>query len=213
MKRLLAVLAIAAVVVPTAGVPSASAGGGGCHRDLHRDLRGVRVTMVANDNCFDPTVVRIDPGQQVTWINASEQPHAVAGVALKWGSYDEISAGKSTSHTFREAGTFPYYCYIHPGMVGAVVVGNGIPAGSSVQDAAVTKDDALAPSVASQPPAAAPAPVPAAPAAQADPAPAAGDGDRGLAVAGMIALAGLVLVVAVVALARRPARVTHLTAA
>jgi plastocyanin len=211
VKRLLAVLTIAVVAVPTAGVAPVSAGGGGCHRDLHRDLRGVRVTMV--DNCFDPTVVRIDPGQRVTWSNASDQPHAVAGQAMKWGDYDEIFRGEKVSHTFREAGTYPYYCYIHPGMVGAVVVGNGIPAGSSVQDAAVTKDDALAPSVASQPPAAAPAPVPAAPAAQADPAPAAGDGDRGLAVAAMIALAGLVLVVAVVALARRPARVTDLTAA
>jgi plastocyanin len=215
VKRLLAVLAIAAVVVPTAGVPSASAGGGGCHRDLHRDLRGVRVTMVDNDNCFDPTVVRIDPGQRVTWINASDQPHAVAGPGLKWGSYDEISVGKSTSHTFGKPGTYPYYCYIHPGMVGAVVVGNGIPADSSVQDAAGTKEGALVPPAASRAPADSPAPAaaPAAPAAQADPAANAGESDRGLAVAGVIALAALVLVVVIVALARRPASVTDLTAA
>jgi hypothetical protein len=36
------------------------------------------------------------------------------------------------------AGTYPFFCYAHPGMVGVVVVGDGRGSGSGVVEAAAT---------------------------------------------------------------------------
>ena len=34
--------------------------------------------------------------------------------------------GEKVSYTFSEEGVFPYVCILHPGMIGAIVVGDGI---------------------------------------------------------------------------------------
>jgi plastocyanin len=101
----------------------AAAGGGFC--------RGVPVTDTSTDrafmadNCFTPTIVRIDVGQSVTWTNKDGTPHVVAGANASWGSYDEIGQGGRTTIRFTRSGVYPYFCIIHPGMIGAVVVGDG----------------------------------------------------------------------------------------
>ncbi len=57
--------------------------------------------------------------------NRDAYPHTVTGANLAWGDYSELATGQSVSHLFRTPGTFPYYCLLHPGMIGAVVVGDG----------------------------------------------------------------------------------------
>jgi len=75
--------------------------------------------------CFVQTVLRVKSGQPVTWTNYDSTGHTVTGVGGSWGSYDTIVSGKSVTYSFSKAGIFPYFCLIHPGMVGAVVVGDG----------------------------------------------------------------------------------------
>ena len=36
-----------------------------------------------------------------------------------------LGQGGTYSYTFAASGVYPYYCFLHPGMVGAVVVGDG----------------------------------------------------------------------------------------
>jgi plastocyanin len=188
VKRLIAVLAIATATMPALAVPAAHAGGG-CHGMLHRDMRGAKVSLTGN--CFDPLVVRIDVGQRVRWTNTDPVAHTVSGAAEQWGSHTVLNNGKSVAWRFENAGVFPYYCDIHPGMVGAVVVGDGVAADTTNQGAGVAYVDEA------QPPAPAPAAAAAAP-------PAGSDGsDSGPLVAGLLALAGAVLVGAVIMLARR----------
>ena len=130
-KRILAVAALLLVAL-SFGVPSATAGGG-CHSGQFLDERGVRVDL--RDLCFTPTVVRIQPGQSVTWTNRDEGvPHTVTGAAFRWGSTDELGYGQSVTLQFRNSGVYPYACLVHPGMVGAVVVGDGTSAKTSDQD-------------------------------------------------------------------------------
>lgn len=101
----------------------AAAGGGFC--------RGVPVTDTSTDraymadNCFTPTIVRIDVGQSVTWTNKDGTPHVVAGANGSWGYDGEIGQGGRTTIRFTRSGVYPYFCIIHPGMIGAVVVGDG----------------------------------------------------------------------------------------
>jgi plastocyanin len=79
--------------------------------------------------CFIPSTVTIGVGETVTWDNTDTAAHtATSGEGASTGSdgvFDSslIMAGGSYSHTFDEAGTYPYFCMVHPWMVGTVIVG------------------------------------------------------------------------------------------
>lgn len=103
-------------------------------------------------SCFSPTILYVGVGEQVTWTNKSTPPHTVTGANASWGDYTEIKAGDSVEHRFDTAGVYPYYCFVHPGMIGAVVVGDGASSGSessaalqAVQPRTDSAPDALAP--------------------------------------------------------------------
>lgn len=67
----------------------------------------------------DPVVVQV--GGKVTWQNQDTAPHTATADD---GSFDTgvIEKGKLGSETFKEAGTFTYFCEIHPTMHGTVEV-------------------------------------------------------------------------------------------
>jgi plastocyanin len=197
VKRLLAVIAIAAATVPLLAVPAAHAGLG-CHSTSARDARGVRVDVV--DVCFDPVVIRIQPGQRVRWTNKDPFPHNVFGVGGKWGDVRELAQGQSVSERFAASGVYPYICILHPGMAGVVVVGDGTSRLTEIDSAAVT----TVPETPAAPPA---APAAAAPAAT---APVTADSNTGPVIAALLALSASVLIGSVVLLARRtPAAQPH----
>jgi plastocyanin len=106
----------------TPGVARAS-GGGGCGRAVTND-DGTRVSI--RNFCFGPTILRVQPGETVTWVNRDGFPHTVLGANGSWGGYDNLRrGGGEVSYRFVSAGVYPYVCTYHPGMVGAVLVGNG----------------------------------------------------------------------------------------
>ena len=129
MRRLAAIAITTAMIglVLAGGAPAQA--GGGCHSEKITDERGVEVSL--EKRCFEPTVVRVDAGQTVTFTNKDPDAHAVTGVANSWGTYDELGQGDTVSYQFDEPGVFPYFCVLHPSMVGAVVVGDGVPAAAS----------------------------------------------------------------------------------
>lgn len=67
----------------------------------------------------DPVVVQVDG--KVIWQNQDTAPHTATADD---GSFDTgtIEKGKLGSETFKEAGTFTYFCEIHPTMHGTVEV-------------------------------------------------------------------------------------------
>jgi len=67
----------------------------------------------------DPVVVQV--GGKVIWQNQDPAPHTATADD---GSFDTgtIEKGKIGSETFKEAGTFTYFCEIHPTMHGTVEV-------------------------------------------------------------------------------------------
>ena len=140
VAALIAVIVTAGLLFPP-GAPPASAGGcrGGAGLTTGS---GVEVSM--SHSCFSPTVLHVDQGQTVNWTNTSEMAHTVSGAALSFGDYEELGAGQAISYAFERPGVYPYFCFLHPGMVGAVVVGDG-------QSATPAGDEALAALVASQP--------------------------------------------------------------
>ena len=63
-------------------------------------------------------------GTTVTWINDDWAPHTVTADDGAFVS-DRLNQGQRFAHTFAEAGTYPYRCSFHPGMLGTVVVTEG----------------------------------------------------------------------------------------
>ncbi len=104
------------------------AAGGGCHNS--NPSTDASATAVLIKDCgFAPTVVRVPVGATVTWTNADQLPHVVSGVG--WGQPVALSVGSTFSRTFTAPGIYPYSCYLHPGMEGAVVVGDATASASA----------------------------------------------------------------------------------
>jgi plastocyanin len=77
-------------------------------------------------DAYQPNPVQVSTGATVTWTNDDAQPHtATSGEnATPDGTFDSgIMAPAATfEHTFTAAGEYPYFCLLHPNMVGTVSV-------------------------------------------------------------------------------------------
>lgn len=122
---IIATLAAGAAAVSWSG--PASAGGGCLHGTPPSEGSGAVVEMV--EMCFTPTVLHVDPGATVTFVNRDTEHHQVAGVGDTWGSFTELVPGDRVAYTFETDGVYLYSCWLHPGMVGAVVAGSGAGSG------------------------------------------------------------------------------------
>jgi plastocyanin len=81
-------------------------------------------TVYIQDFYFSPASINIEPGTTVTWVNQGQAPHTATHTG---GTFDSgtLQPGQSYSYTFNRAGTYAYYCQIHPNMTGTIVVGGG----------------------------------------------------------------------------------------
>jgi plastocyanin len=79
-------------------------------------------TRVLVDNfSFAPATATVPVGSTVTWTNRDDIPHNVVSPEQKFKSR-VLDTNEMFSHTFDVAGTYKYYCSIHPRMTGQVVV-------------------------------------------------------------------------------------------
>jgi amicyanin len=79
------------------------------------------VTMM--NYAYSPSTLMITVGDTVTWTNHDQAPHDVvttsAPVAIK---SPLLNNGQSFTYTFTTAGTYSYYCSVHPDMTAKVIV-------------------------------------------------------------------------------------------
>jgi len=79
-----------------------------------------------NDNCYVPSLIVIEKGKQVTWVNEDSAFHSItsgfytAPTELFDSGY--LDPFESYTLTFDEAGTYDYFCTLHPWMQGQVIV-------------------------------------------------------------------------------------------
>jgi plastocyanin len=86
------------------------------------------------DKAFSPDEIKVKVGDTVTWTNDDSQIHTVVSgtgpsdpnVGKDFDSSPGlktlISPKQTFSHKFDTAGDFPYFCQLHPTMVGKVDV-------------------------------------------------------------------------------------------
>lgn len=119
-------VALAATFLIALLVPAApAAAGGGCHAGATQG-EGDTVEMI--DACFTPSILTVQPGDAVTFVNRDPITHNVGGNL--WGNLDDMNRGDAFTATFDEEGVYPFACSYHPGMTGAIVVGSGVGAGN-----------------------------------------------------------------------------------
>ena len=121
MRRWTLVTLAGAALSFASPAPTWAGGGGGICADPHSD--GVTTTVDLVQSCFAPRVARVHRGATVTFVNRDGHSHDVT--AYGWGFFD-LAPGERAEVAFDEAGTYPFACSIHPGMTGAVVVGDGV---------------------------------------------------------------------------------------
>lgn len=85
---------------------------------------------VTAKNCFTPNPLSVAPGTTVTWKNTDIVSHYVtSGVpsdnttGTVFDSGNLIKPAGTYQFTFANAGTFDYFCTVHPWMTGQVIVG------------------------------------------------------------------------------------------
>lgn len=104
---------------------------GGCSKDSDDDgnnnnNNGGTNSPAANEvlmrnNSFSPGSLTVTVGTKVTWTNKDGMSHTVTS---NTGLFDSgiITDNGVFTFTFTTAGTFPYFCQLHAGMSGTVVV-------------------------------------------------------------------------------------------
>jgi plastocyanin len=70
---------------------------------------------------YEPDPVVVQAGGKVTWQNEDAAPHTATADDDSWDT-GTIEQGKIGSETFKNPGTFAYFCEIHPTMRGTVEV-------------------------------------------------------------------------------------------
>ena len=84
------------------------------------------IVPVSIDNfAYSPAMITINVGDTVTWTN--NQVGVAHTVTAKNGTWDSgvVMPGDTFSFTFTKAGTYQYFCDIHPFMHGQVKVRSG----------------------------------------------------------------------------------------
>jgi len=77
--------------------------------------------VVVDNFSFTPGTAAVPVGATVTWTNHDDIPHNVVSPEQKFKS-PVLDTDETFSHTFEAAGTYRYYCSIHPRMTGQVMV-------------------------------------------------------------------------------------------
>jgi plastocyanin len=72
---------------------------------------------------FGPQSLTVAVGTTVTWTNRDDIPHTVVSTDdAKTFKSKVLDTDEKFSFTFSKAGTYPYFCSIHPKMTGQVIV-------------------------------------------------------------------------------------------
>jgi plastocyanin len=90
-------------------------------RDL-ASIRGAKTEIVIDNFTFFPNTISIAAGTTITWTNHDSVPHVVASADNQFKKSPVLKTGQRFSKAFAAAGTYSYFCSIHPRMTGKIVV-------------------------------------------------------------------------------------------
>ena len=82
---------------------------------------GATAAVKIDNFVFGPQSITVPVGTTVTWTNSDDIPHTAVSTDGVFKS-KVMDTDEKFSYTFTKAGTYFYYCSVHPKMTGQVVV-------------------------------------------------------------------------------------------
>jgi plastocyanin len=97
---------------------------GPLHVTAHAQQPAPAAMEVKIDNfSFSPATLTVAVGTTVTWTNQDDIPHTVVSTDDPRAFRSKVlDTDEKFTYTFSKAGTFAYFCSVHPKMTGTVVV-------------------------------------------------------------------------------------------
>ena len=85
--------------------------------------RAADASVTLDNFTFAPKVLTVTPGTRVTWTNHDDIPHTVVSRENPSGIKSPVlDTDESFSYTFTQAGTYGFFCSLHPHMQSTVIV-------------------------------------------------------------------------------------------
>jgi plastocyanin len=106
---------------PASGSPAASESGAATEACAPSADAGTVTATIANF-AFSPATITAKVGDVITWTNNDSAPHTATVKSDATCTTENLASGASGSITFTTAGSYDYFCKIHPNMTGKVEV-------------------------------------------------------------------------------------------
>jgi len=90
-------------------------------RDL-ASAKATRTEVVIDNFSLSPKTFTAPVGATVTWTNHDSVPHVGTSADDQFKKSPVLKTGQRFSNTFTTAGTYSYFCSIHPRMTGEIIV-------------------------------------------------------------------------------------------
>ena len=84
--------------------------------------KATKSEIVIDNFSFSPKTFAVPAGGAVTWINHDNVPHVVTSTDDQFKKSPVLKTGQRFSNTFATAGTYSYFCSIHPRMTAQIIV-------------------------------------------------------------------------------------------
>ena len=80
------------------------------------------ITVKIDNFAFAPAEVTVHPGDTITWVNSDDIPHTVVSQPIGTFRSRPLDSEDRYSFKFEKAGSYDYFCSLHPHMKGRIVV-------------------------------------------------------------------------------------------
>jgi Icc protein len=85
-------------------------------------VKATKTEVVIDNFSFSPKTFTVPAGATVTWTNHDNAAHTVTSADNQFKKSPVLKTGQRFSNTFATAGTYSYFCSIHPRMTGKIIV-------------------------------------------------------------------------------------------
>jgi plastocyanin len=85
-------------------------------------VKASKAEVVIDNFSFSPKTFTVPAGATVTWTNHDNVPHVVTSADDQFKKSLVLKTGQRFSNTFATAGSYSYFCSIHPRMTAQIIV-------------------------------------------------------------------------------------------
>ncbi len=89
---------------------------------ISESARESNLNIKIKNFAFSPKELRIKAGDEVLWTNQDSASHTVTSESGSELDSGTLSLNEEYSHNFSTAGSYDYYCALHPSMKGKIIV-------------------------------------------------------------------------------------------